>query len=270
LTVCIVSAAFNPGNLAVTANIQNPLGVSGAAADIHTATEIFGNILLAAAFVLAAVSVVGRFRRARGVERQQLKWFALACLVMLGGLALSAVSSPFEDGWGEVASSVGWITFLLGFIVGIPVATGIAILRHRLYDIDVVINRTLVYGSLTAILVATYLALVLVLRLVLNPVTGHSDLAVAGSTLAVAALVRPLRSHIQATVDRRFYRSRYDAARTLDAFSDRLRHSVDLDALDMDLRDVVNRTMQPKHLSLWLRGENEPPTSRSGIGPAKP
>ena len=252
LTVRIVSAAFAPGDLAVTANIQNPLGASGTAADILTAAGIFGTILLTVAFVLTAASIVLRSRRARGVERQQLKWFALAGLVMLGGLALSAVSSPFEDGWGEVTGTVGWMTFLFGFIVGIPVSTGIAILRHRLYDIDVVINRTLVYGSLTAVLAATYLGTVLVLRLVLDPVTGESDLAVAGSTLAVAALVRPLRSRIQASVDRRFYRARYDAARTLQAFSDRLRHSVHLDALDTDLRDVVNRTMQPKHLSIWL------------------
>jgi hypothetical protein len=171
---------------------------------------------------------------------------------MLGGLALAAVSDPFEGGWAEVTGAVGWLTFLFGFMVGIPVSTGIAILRHRLYDIDVVINRTLVYGSLTATLAATYLGSVLVLRLVLDPVTGHSDLAVAGSTLAVAALVGPLRSRIQATVDRRFYRSRYDAARTLDAFTGRLRHSVDLDALDNDLRAVVNETVQPQHLSLWL------------------
>jgi hypothetical protein len=258
LTMCIVSAAFDPGDLAVTANIQNPLGASGTAADILTGVGVFGAILLTVAFVLTAVSIVVRFRRSRGVERQQLKWFALAGLVMLCGLALSAVSSPFEDSWGEVTGDVGWMTFLFGFIVGIPVSTGIAILRHRLYDIDVVINRTLVYGSLTAILTATYLTLVLVLRLVLDPVTGHSDLAVAGSTLAVAALVRPLRSRIQATVDRRFYRSRFDAARTLQAFSGRLRHSVDLDALDIDLRDVVNRTMQPTHLSLWLRAGRDP------------
>jgi hypothetical protein len=253
LTVCIVSAAFNPGELAVTANIQNPVGASGIAADIFTATGVFGAVLLTVAFVLTAVSIVLRFQRARGVERQQLKWFALAGMVMLGGLALSAVSSPFEDGWGEITGAVGWMTFLSGVAVGIPVSTGIAILRHRLYDIDVVINRTLVYGSLTAVLAITYLGSVLVLRLVLDPVTGHSDLAVAGSTLAVAALVRPLRSRIQAAVDRRFYRNRYDAARTVAAFSGRLRHELDLETVGADLSRVVSETVHPLHVSLWLR-----------------
>jgi hypothetical protein len=188
------------------------------------------------------------------VERQQLKWFALVGLIMLGGLSLGFLALPLSARWEDIFGSIGWSMFLFGFIAGIPVATGIAILRHRLYDIDVVINRALVYGSLTAILAATYLGAVLVLRLVLGPFTGESDLAVAASTLAVAALVRPLRSRIQATVDRRFYRARYDATRTLEAFTSRLRDQIDLDALGTDLRTVVHDTMQPAHVSLWLRG----------------
>jgi hypothetical protein len=253
LFLSVAGAAVRPGPLDLNEHVRNPLGLPGASADLAAAAARIGGVLVGAGVVLAAVSLVLRFRRARGVERQQLKWFAFAGLLALAGLMVAAIANWLPPPWSDPVGAVGWSAFLFGALVGIPVAIGIAILRHRLFDIDVVINRTLVYGSLTAMLAAAYLGLVLLLRLVLDPWAGESDLAVAVSTLAVAALVRPLRSRIQTVVDRRFYRSRYDASRTLEGFAGRLRDELDLDALGVDLRRVVDETMQPAHVSLWLR-----------------
>ena len=196
-----------------------------------------------ALLVLSAVSLVLRLRRATGVERQQLKWFVYA-------VALFAMVFPpgvFVFGDGRL------IVFLLPLV---PVAAGIAILRHRLFDIDVVINRTLVYGSLTALLVAAYFGGVVGLQFVLRAITGQeSTLAVVASTLVIAALFSPLRQWLQGLVDRSFYRRKYDAAKVLDTFSGRLRDETRLDTLSEDLMGVVTRTVQPSHASLWLRSE---------------
>src|SRR5512139_235865 len=253
LTACIVGTAFTPGALDLSTTVQNPLGVEGTGGKVFSSVQTVGAALLLLAVVLTVASLLVRFRRSRGVERQQLKWFAFAGVVALTGLTLAASAELLPGTWGDPVGAVGWGMFAFAAVLGIPVATGIAIFRYRLYDIDRVVNRTLVYAALTATLLTTYAASVLVLGRLLTPFTGDSDLAVAGSTLAVAALFRPARKRIQDTVDRRFYRHRYDAARTLDDFTTRLRHELDLDAVGTDLRAVTQDVLQPTHVSLWMR-----------------
>ena len=210
--------------------------------------------LLPLGIVACAVALVRRFRSSQGVERLQLKWLALvgavvALLYLLTMLAVLVVSTTdlSATAWVQVLQLVSLLSFAL-----VPVAIGIAVLRHGLYDIGVVINRALVYGGLTATLAGVYLGSVLLLQLVLSPLTQQSDLAVAGSTLAVAGLFGPARRRIQRSVDRRFYRSRYDMARTADEFAARLRHEVDLDAVGSDLRGAVDESLRPTHVSLWV------------------
>jgi hypothetical protein len=250
LALSVAGEAFGSGELDLSAPVPNPFALHGIAGDAVAVAAVLGDVLVAVAFVLAGVSVVLRFRRARGVERAQLKWFALIGLLCVVALAMAMLAVLFPGGWRDPIGDMGWYSFLLLGLIGIPFATGIAILRHRLYDIDVVIRRTLVYAALTATLGATYLAFVLLSGLAF----GDSDLAIAAGTLAAAALFRPALARIQAAVDRRFYRRRYDAALTLEAFGARLRDEVDLDALGADLRGVVAETVQPAHVSLWLRG----------------
>jgi hypothetical protein len=209
--------------------------------------------LIFATIVLSALSLVVRYRRASGVERQQLKWFALAAVVsacFAVGEFLSLNRLVGSTLWGVLDAATNIVRYL---------AVGVAILRYRLYDIDIIINRTLVYGSLTATLIAFYFGGIVVLQRVFVVLTGQqSTLAVVASTLAIAALFSPLRHRIQGFVDRRFYRSKYDAGKTLEAFSAKLRDETDLDALSGDLKAVVRETMQPAHVSLWLRPETVP------------
>jgi len=224
--------------------VTNPFAVESPALE---ALEGLSFLLLLIGVVGSAVSVVVRFRHAGSVQRAQIKWLAAAGAVVAVTVPLMAF--PLHATVGEgVANGAIMLT-----VLGLPVAAGIAILRHRLYDIDVVINRALVYGALTATLVGTYVGSVLLLQLILSGATENSSLAVAGSTLGVAALFQPARRRIQSAVDRRFYRRKYDAVRTLDRFGVRVRDEVDLDALGSELRAVVAETMQPARVSLWLR-----------------
>jgi hypothetical protein len=204
-------------------------------------------VLLLSSAAAALSSVVVRFRRSSGDERQQLKWFTYAGTFLVVGFVLLG----FLDGiLGRRLPFVDAALFAL-----VPTSISVAVLRHRLYDIDIVINRTLVYGALTAVLAGVYVAGVVGLGSALRSITDQerNNLAVAASTLAVAALFRPARGRIQGFIDRRFYRAKYDAARTLEAFSGRLRDEVELDSLTSDLLGVVNETLQPAHASLWLR-----------------
>ncbi|MEA2135220.1 MAG: hypothetical protein QOC68_3129 [Solirubrobacteraceae bacterium] len=250
--VSIAGTAFGSGGISWGngGSIPNPLGIGGPVGDALSAVASVSNAAYAAVVLCALAAPALRLRRATGVERQQLKWFALAISLLIVGLASAAIG---EVTGFQALGNVGWSLFIGSLVLGVPLAIAVAILRHRLLDVDVVINRTLVYGALTATLALAYLASVLVLQLVLAPLTADSSLAIAASTLAVAALFRPARARIQALVDRRFYRHRYDAARTLEAFGGRLRDELDLEALALDLRGVVDQTMQPAHVSLWLR-----------------
>jgi hypothetical protein len=192
-----------------------------------------------------------RFRRSRGAERQQIKWFAFASFLTFAFVFVWNGLLDAESGLLQATFAV--LSVLL--VPAIPVATGIAILRYRLYDIDRLINRALVYGALTAVLVLIYVGAVVAMQGVFRTLAGgESQLAVVASTLAIAALFGPLRRRLQEFIDRRFYRRKYDAAKTLAAFNARLREETDLDVLGADLVGVVTETLQPAHASLWLRG----------------
>jgi hypothetical protein len=211
--------------------------------------------LMLVAGLAAVISLFVRFRRARGDERQQIKWFATASALTLGCVFALQTLNNMQNSLLEA----GLATVALILVPSIPVATGGAILRYRLYDIDRLINRALVYGLLTAMLAVVYLGSVVALQSVLRALMGQeSTLAIVASTLAIAAMFNPLRRRIQAFIDRSFYRRKYDARKTLEAFSAKLRDETDLEALNNELVGVVRETMQPAHVSLWLRPDKSP------------
>ena len=227
--------------LALLFGSPDEVGGTVTAMTVAAASAIFG------AMALSALSLVVRYRRAGGVERQQLKWFALAAV-----LAASSIV-------GQFGGASLWNLLDAATSTALYVAVGVAVLRYRLYNIDLIINHALVYGSLTAMLALVYVGGVVGLQAVLRALSGQeSTLAVVASTLAIAALFSPLRHRVQGFVDRRFYRRKYDAAKTLEAFSAKLREETDLDALNAELVGVVRQTMQPAHVSMWLRPDRAP------------
>ena len=255
LAVVAISAllyATRAGPLDGLREIDNPGGVAALREIANVAVPFLG-LILVLVFVAAIGDKVWVFAKSAGIRRQQIKWFALSALMFPILFALSLI---FEESMGrgilgEFDPVV--LAFLFGFN-GMAAGIGVAVFKHRLYEIDVIANRALVYTALTAILAGSYLALVFGFQALLAPVTAESDLAIAASTLAVAALFRPIKGRLQAFIDRRFYRRKFDAQRTLEDFSGRLRDEVDLESLSGQLAHVVSETMQPAHVSLWLRG----------------
>jgi hypothetical protein len=258
LLLSMVTCAIRPGPVMASQVVvaANPLGIA-AAADLLAGLGAIARWGLDLLAVLAVGSVALRFRHAQGVERLQLKWFAYAIVSIVVFDLLSTIvlliSHPSELLLDVIESTVA---------LGLPVALGLAVLRYRLYEIDRLVNRTVVYGLLTVLLGLVYAAGVVVLGQFLTPTGGSSELPVAASTLVAAALFRPLRHRVQRSVDRRFNRRHYDAAGTIETFSRRLRHQIDLETISAELLDVVDRTMEPTSASLWLR-----PVSSTGARP---
>jgi hypothetical protein len=238
-----LSAAVAPGPM--VEGTPNPISwLSGTPGALARTLAIELEWPLRLILALSALSLLARLRHARGRERQQTKWLAYVALLLAASLVVELIWHPI----GLVGA-----VYIAAALWAIYVAIGIAVLRHHLYDIDRLINRTLVYGLLTVLLALVYAGGVFMLGPLLNPAGGESALAVAASTLAVAALFQPLRRRVQTAVDRRFNRRRYNAAKTVEAFSTRLREHIELDALSTELLAVVDQTMQPTRVSVWLR-----------------
>jgi hypothetical protein len=262
----LTAQALKPRTMSGLPEDTNPFGVP-ALEPIIGPLDVLGGTLVIVGIIGAFASLVVRLRRSRGRERQQLKWFVYVALLGIVaifplGPLLYWLSDQLPDGYRGVFGAL-LEPWLLGPIA-LPITVAVAIVRHRLYDIDRVINRTLVYGLLTVLLGAVYAAGVFLLGRLLDPADGQSELAVAASTLAVAALFQPARRRVQTAVDRRFNRARYDAARTVEAFSVRLRDQVDLDTLSAELLTVIDQAVQPTQVSLWLRpmGMKSPPQAQ--------
>ena len=261
MVLASLGITFAPGPLEGHPGVRNPVGLEGAPWLATAGIVILP--LLPLCMIASALSLLMRYRRSGGEEREQIKWIAFAASVVVLLYLITMVSSlMFPLGIWFAAGTPLWLGILqqaaIVSFAAVPIAVGFAVLKYRLYDIDVVINRTLVYGPLTATLVALYFLGIVALQRVFVALSGQkSTLAVVASTLLIAALFNPLRRRIQSFIDRRFYRSKYDAVKTLEAFSAKLRDETDLDALSDDLVGVVRETMQPSRVSLWLRETTE-------------
>jgi hypothetical protein len=244
----VVGAGFGAPTIG-DSDVPNPFAVQGSLGEaLGALQEGFPLVIVAA--LLALVSVVARFRRSRGIEREQIKWVLYAAaLVGVGLVAQLPIFIVMPAGAAANASNA----VATSAFACVPVAIGIAVLRYRLYDIDILIRRTLVYGATTGAIAVAFFGGIVVLQAVLRPVTSGSELAVAISTLVSFALFQPLRGRVQRTVDRRFYRAKYDAEHTIDVFAARLRDDVDLDSLQAELLGAVRDTLQPAHASVWIR-----------------
>jgi hypothetical protein len=243
----LLDSALQPGALEGFAGVANPLGIESADILRNVDFDVFGNVAL----LVALAGLLVKRRHASAEQRQQLKGFLFALALVAVSIAVLAVIGAIVGTSTAFDAVAGAVITLL--VANFAISLGLTVLKYRLYDIDVVINRAVVYGALTATLAGAYFGSVLLLQLVLSPLTADSGLAIAASTLAVAGLFGPARARIQAIVDRRFYRRRYDAQRTVEEFGAHLRDEVELESLSASLRGVVADTVQPKHVSLWLR-----------------
>ncbi|HEX5848942.1 MAG TPA: hypothetical protein VFY59_07065 [Rubrobacter sp.] len=258
----IIVTAFEPGRLDAHPYVENLLGLGGPFGDIVRVAKDVADVIAIPVFLVCLASVIVRLRRSGGRERLQVKWVAYAAVLTAISFAISFLADLLPS--RQTLADVFFLVGVVGF-TAIPVAAGTAVLRHRLYDIDLLINRTLVYGSLTVMLVAVYAGGIGVLQGFLRALTGQeSQLAIVVSTLAVAALFAPLRGRVQSFIDRRFYRSKYNARKTLETFNARLRDETDLEVLSDDVVGVVRETMQPEHVSLWLHPDTVPQHERAG------
>jgi hypothetical protein len=255
-----VILAVSPGPITLIAPIENPLGAEGLANDYVFVFRLVELVIDSLIFV-AVISLFIRLHRARDVERQQIKWFAYAVMILIsGGILTYPVSAAIDSVW---LKWIGFVPFVVG-LLAIPISMGIAILRYRLYNIDLIIHRTLIYTVLTAMLAIVYFGSVTALQYLFSLLTGQGNTpAIIISTLVIAALFTPLRRRIQGFIDRRFYRRKYDAKKTLEAFSNTLREETDLERISKDLAEVVDETMQPSYVSLWLSFPSSPKRSEN-------
>lgn len=235
-----VLIGFAPGKISGSIPIENPIGMTGLGA-LAGVLGVVAIVTLPLAMILALISVFWRFRHAEAVERQQLRWFGFAGLAMVAAVATGML---VPGAWFLMFAGLGML----------PLAAGVAILRYRLYDLDRLVSRTIAYAMVSGVLLAVFAGAILIFQAALEPLTGRNGIAVAASTLLVAALFQPLRRRVQTRVDHRFNRARYDADRTLTAFGNRLRGEVDLEQLGADIGETVVRTVQPATVSVWLRG----------------